>query len=290
MNTNTTPSTASQAPAVNAREEARKHVHSLTARTTELVGQVIAKGMLGVLEECIEMQLRMNALEARATAAEARAILAAAAPHAQAPAAPVAEPSFNQAEFDAMVEKGTKAWAGVPAPRQEPQPVAEQGELPSALIGMEVSMDVSTGDEDFDHRIFGRIEGLMAKGDGTDIILAVEESRNFAASQPSKLPPPELTWLYTHCRAIGMDCKSASGKWEEDIGLWTVNLTNEIKALRASQQAAEPVARKVVAWTAKDGDEWIVYDAESSTGQHIAKYQTESHGVDVFPIYEDCKP
>lgn len=72
MTTNTTPSTASQAPAVNAREEARKHVHSLTARTTELVGQVIAKGMLGVLEEYIEMQLRMNALESRATAAEAK--------------------------------------------------------------------------------------------------------------------------------------------------------------------------------------------------------------------------
>lgn len=68
----TTPLTASQTPAVNAREEARKHVHSLTARTTELVGQVIAKGMLGVLEECIEMQLRMNALEARATQAEAQ--------------------------------------------------------------------------------------------------------------------------------------------------------------------------------------------------------------------------
>lgn len=72
MTTNTTPSTASQAPAVSAREEARKHVHSLTARTTEMVGQVIAKGMLGVLEECIEMQLRMNALESRATAAEAK--------------------------------------------------------------------------------------------------------------------------------------------------------------------------------------------------------------------------
>lgn len=116
-----------------------------------------------------------------------------------------------------------------------------------------------------------------------------EQRAAIAASQPSKLPPPELIWLYTHCRALGMDCKSDSGKWEEDIGLWTVNLTNEIKALRASQQA-EPVARKVVAWTAKDGDEWIVYDAESRTGQHIAKYQTKDHGVHVFPIYEDCKP
>lgn len=38
---------------------------------------------------------------------------------------PIPQPSFDQAEFDAMVEKGTKAWAGVPAPRQEPEPAAE---------------------------------------------------------------------------------------------------------------------------------------------------------------------
>lgn len=119
MTTNTTPSTASQAPAVRSardwpedfklengnyynicttcrqefmgykrrftckvcagqgapstpREAARHNVKTLTARTTELVGEVIAKGMLGVLEECIEMQLTINELEARATAAEAK--------------------------------------------------------------------------------------------------------------------------------------------------------------------------------------------------------------------------
>lgn len=54
------------------REAARHNVKALTARTTELVGEVIAKGMLGVLEECIEMQLTINELEARATAAEAK--------------------------------------------------------------------------------------------------------------------------------------------------------------------------------------------------------------------------
>lgn len=66
----------------------------------------------------------LEGLDYEDTAGDLRAILAAAAP-----AAPVAEPSFDQSEFDVMVEKGTKAWAGVPAPRQEPQPVAEQGEL-----------------------------------------------------------------------------------------------------------------------------------------------------------------
>jgi hypothetical protein len=40
----------------------------------------------------------------------------------------------------------------------------------------------------------------------------------------AKLPPPELTWLYTHCRAIGMTCKSDSEKWEHDMALFTSNL------------------------------------------------------------------
>lgn len=47
------------------------------------------------------------------------------------------------------------------------------------------------------------------------------------------LPPPELTWLYGHCKAIGMTCKSDSGKWEHDIALFTVNLTDELAKLRA---------------------------------------------------------
>jgi len=54
------------------REAARHNVKALTARTTELVGEVIAQGMLSVLEECIEMQLTMSELQARAIAAESR--------------------------------------------------------------------------------------------------------------------------------------------------------------------------------------------------------------------------
>lgn len=46
------------------RAHARAHVKDLTARTTELVGEVIAKGMVGVLEECIAMHLRIQELEA----------------------------------------------------------------------------------------------------------------------------------------------------------------------------------------------------------------------------------
>jgi hypothetical protein len=41
-----------------------------------------------------------------------------------------------------------------------------------------------------------------------------------------------LTWLYTHCRAVGMTCVSDSGKWEHDIALFIVNLQAEITALR----------------------------------------------------------
>lgn len=61
---------ASQGAPATPREAARFHVKSLTACTTELVGEVIAKGMQGVLEECIEMQITMNELKARAEAAE----------------------------------------------------------------------------------------------------------------------------------------------------------------------------------------------------------------------------
>lgn len=47
----------------------------------------------------------------------------------------------------------------------------------------------------------------------------------------SSFPPPELTWLYTHCRAIGMVDKSDSGKWEHDIALFTIKQQERIKEL-----------------------------------------------------------
>lgn len=48
--------------------------------------------------------------------------------------------------------------------------------------------------------------------------------------------------------------------------------------------AVDAESGEIVAWCAKDGDEWIVYDANSDTGQHILHYQKDSHGVDIFPI------
>jgi hypothetical protein len=73
------------------------------------------------------------------------------------------------------------------------------------------------------------------------------------------LPPKELSWLYSHCKAIGMNCKSDSGKWEDDIALFTTNLQDEIKALKeqAEQAPAQQVeaAKVPVAWAYKCGGE-----------------------------------
>lgn len=48
-----------------------------------------------------------------------------------------------------------------------------------------------------------------------------------------------LTWLYTHCRAIGMTCKSDSGKFEQDISLFTTLQKRHITDLQneLSEQA-----------------------------------------------------
>lgn len=55
-------------------------------------------------------------------------------------------------------------------------------------------------------------------------------------------PPQNLVWLYSHCKAIGMDCKSDSGEMEHDIALFTANLVAERDAL-ANLCRQEPVAR-----------------------------------------------
>ena len=58
--------------------------------------------------------------------------------------------------------------------------------------------------------------------------------------QPAQaVPSPELTWLYTHCRAIGMDCKSDSGKWEHDIALFTQNMKAQLE--EAKKRPAQAV-------------------------------------------------
>lgn len=60
------------------------------------------------------------------------------------------------------------------------QPVAVPDGWQEKMRGLIVSMDVSTGDDDASHRIFGEVEGVMPQGDSY-VILAVESSRNFAA-------------------------------------------------------------------------------------------------------------
>ena len=62
------------------------------------------------------------------------------------------------------------------------------------IKGMEVSMDVSTGDDDIDHRVYGQVyEVILAHEAGPDVILAIESERNFTtppAAQPPAQPAP----------------------------------------------------------------------------------------------------
>lgn len=63
----------------------------------------------------------------------------------------------------------------------------------AALTGMQVSLDVSRGDEDATNRIFGEVVGVQDSNTGP-VILAVESSRNFAtpaAAAPKAVELPE---------------------------------------------------------------------------------------------------
>jgi hypothetical protein len=61
------------------------------------------------------------------------------------------------------------------------------------IIGMEVSMDVSTGEDDIDHRVYGQVyEVMLAYDGGPDVILAIESERNFTTppAQPAPVQEP----------------------------------------------------------------------------------------------------
>jgi hypothetical protein len=86
------------------------------------------------------------------------------------------------------------------------------------IMGMEVSMDVSTGDDDIDHRVYGTVYEVIFQDDGgtPDVILAIETERNFTtppAAQPAPVHEPN-EWL-TGCPECGMDsgCDCDSGTW-----------------------------------------------------------------------------
>jgi hypothetical protein len=65
------------------------------------------------------------------------------------------------------------------------------------IKGMEVSMDVSTGDDDIDHRVYGQVyEVILAHEAGPDVILAIESERNFT-TPPAAPVPVEWTEMVT---------------------------------------------------------------------------------------------
>lgn len=52
--------------------------------------------------------------------------------------------------------------------------------------GTEVSVDVSTGDDDFEHRIFATVTGVQRDRPDKPVILCEEKSRNFATPAHSR--------------------------------------------------------------------------------------------------------
>jgi hypothetical protein len=66
------------------------------------------------------------------------------------------------------------------------------------IIGMEVSMDVSTGDHDIDHRVYGQVYEVMLAYDGSpDVILAIESERNFGTTNAQPVQVQEATKVTT---------------------------------------------------------------------------------------------
>ena len=65
-----------------------------------------------------------------------------------------------------------------------------------------------------------------------DGALTIDSAQDCVEVQLAKAKAaPELAWLYSHCRALGMTCKSDSGKWEHDIALFTMNQKEAIEKL-----------------------------------------------------------
>jgi hypothetical protein len=83
---------------------------------------------------------------------------------------------------------------------EQPEPVAWHDKI----MGMEVSMDVSTGDDDIDHRVYGTVYEVIFQDDGgtPDVILAIETERNFTTppAQPAPVQEPEpACWQGDDC-------------------------------------------------------------------------------------------
>lgn len=76
-------------------------------------------------------------------------------------------------------------------------------------------------------------------------VIAERDALESKIADLTMYPPDALTWIFTHCRAIGMECKSDSGKWEHDIALFTSNLKAERDSLAEQLEAARKVITDV---------------------------------------------
>lgn len=76
------------------------------------------------------------------------------------------------------------------------------------------------------------------------------------------------------------------------MGLGSIQQLPRAKLImKAAIAAALPVLLgEPVAWTEKDGDEWVVYGANSEVGQHILHYQKDMHFIRIFPIFSFATP
>jgi len=123
--------------------------------------------------------------------------------------------AYEALEFDGFY--GTQKQRAITAIKQAlaAQPaVQEPVAWHDKIMGMEVSMDVSTGDDDIDHRVYGQVyEVILAHEAGPDVILAIESERNFTtppAAQPAVPDAIHHTDLSEHPQYIEgwNDCRA----------------------------------------------------------------------------------
>lgn len=114
---------------------------------------------------------------------------------------------------------------------------AAEGKIRAALIALAAPSPTRESLSD------AAIRGIRQRGgirysslQSCDDIAAIHFAREVLEAAAA-LPP--LTWLYTHCKAIGMTCVSDSGKWEHDIALFTINLKEELRAALATPRQTE---------------------------------------------------
>ena len=77
--------------------------------------------------------------------------------------------------------------------------------------GTLVSVDVSTGDDDFDHRIFATVTGVQRDRPEKPVILCEEQSRNFAPPAHSSDAGDADAWMHEDDPTRVISAKTKSG-------------------------------------------------------------------------------